>query len=700
MEFIHSRTTPRTLTFRQRIRLLKKRNAQILKKIFFSMACSMVFLNFNVFAMDKSQDVSETSKTPAKRNRTPSFIINKKKDQTEESRQKRKSFVGNLPNRSLTRSATESSGDPESSYSSVSSYHSITSTEEGDSDSSLSSPTTRPNTKEATAHLIAYIFKHNSPAEASKIILYSLPFVTDSTTVFEGLLKFQKKYPKYVRKTLEDLVLQGFPHGIKSLLPAMPILNELNKVTNIPALNEFYLSNLTLRDDSELSPFLNQTPSNEERTIDEKTDMGQFKNALCKGNILLMRPIELCDILKSDARVTFIRFFTQITRFISLHIITAATPKERDQRYRKFSWLGCYFIQEKNFHGAMQVATALYEPSVQRLMEEDNLLPLKANAQPLIPKKESELKGVLPIEIKPLQDKIKPLKDKNWTMLSDFSNPHDNCKRYREEITKAQIEQHYYFPSFETMAGELERDITKFKFAPDIQEKVSILEAITTKATNFSKCRFLTPPPTDDPKYLKLMCSLDIHEETLDVFSDFRKPWPEQVKDRDTTKLIPLNEWTPLYFVSFLRDSGLCAIDRKIFLSGIHEGKHLIQLMGTVDKKDQEERLANLKLTKKMINFIIASYNLYQPVINKQPCSPLPSSIDKAPEEGINQNTNNTSTESSPSSEPDQRLTKPVVPLLLGISLPRQPDNSGPSLLVAPLFPREAPEPEKPQDES
>src|SRR5204862_5864711 len=94
--------------------------------------------------------------------------------------------------------------------------------------------------------------------------------------------------------------------------------------------------------------------------------------------------------------------FNRTAQWIAWQIVSEKDQDKRDNLIHLFLETGCLLLDNHNFHGAMQIATALVIPAVKRLIPES------------------------------------VTKDQNWKKFSPLTDPKDNYVLYRHLLSKFQ----------------------------------------------------------------------------------------------------------------------------------------------------------------------------------------------------------------------------------------------------------------------
>lgn len=637
---------------------MKQSNKQVLKKILACLIYPMLLLNsFTSFAMEpENREASPTNTKKLNRARSRTLSREKSTRHEEESdgsressqegekNKRRKSTTVSKIRVPLKRNA--SCGDTET-YSHSPSASSPISMEEGDSDSPLGSPTKQLAEQEkAYMDCVAHLFKSSkSHIEIAKILIYSSPAFMDDKEFFGQLTHLKHKYPKIITEFLKQLGVEGVPNGIKNLQSAETELNELKKGLGDFPLLDMFLSNNFLQNDHS-GEFIKILPSHNELDESpqinlENLDIGRCARALLFRDKMLFWRVPLNGLIESEAKNVLEMHAEHASNWFALQIISAPTEEKREKLIHKLGCLGRYLLNQNNFHGAMQVAMIPDMIQVSRLREDNKGTQTKSKMETLSQRDaQNEKETLRKLKVEPLkketeEEKValtepklecliqentnenkyfeplgRKLEDDNWQILSAFSNPQINHKSYREWLSKAQKNSLNYLPFFSLIVLDFTHSFESFSLAPELKGKAFAVQMIAETLKTFSKHRTI-PFPDIDPEYLKFMYALDVHAETLNVLSELRKSWP-LVHDYDTQKLIPLTEWTPWYFASFLRQKGWVFKKKvhkieEIFKLGIHEGKHIINYMGT---ENQAEKLYKLGLESSMVRGIREAYGL------------------------------------------------------------------------------------------
>lgn len=595
---------------------MKQKNIKILKKSFICLIFSMLFLNpCNLFAMDPPTDPSsqENDKKPRKLVREASagprnFIRGKGIGSSEPNKNnKRKSWHSLSSKKIISRENSETERDSNSLSTSTPSSRQLSVTEE----ELLDSPTLPRNDQEVYMEIVVSLLKSDkTPGDIAQILTYTYPVFMNEKSFFTQLIHFKQDYAPIIAEFLHCLRLEDFPNGIQNLQTATEELNALKKdLGDFSELDKSILNKISQKDHNnevfkKLTSVNNLNKS--EKINGENLDIGGVSNALLARDKTLFSCIHLSDIRKSEDMKTLIMHADHTSRWIAMEIIAALTPRAREKLVEKFSCLGRYLLENRNFHGAIQVALAFAWLPLKRILEADRAALTPSEIE--VPKSKESSGEIVPF--RKLKVKNSPLiqKDKgvNLQVLSAFAEPQYSHKAYRNRLSETQKKFLNFMPFFQLICTDCNNFYDGIELQKESSGKIIVLQKMAEILKTFSSYRTFPFPDVDD-KYLNFVSNFDVHEETLNVFSDLRLQWPI-LAYIDTQKLIPLKEWTPWYFYSFLKERG-CTKTEEIFSAGIHEGKHIISYMGTIqldiyERKYMEPIRLNIQEDKHIIHYM------------------------------------------------------------------------------------------------
>lgn len=522
-------------------------------------------------------DSSSSSRTKKEKRTSTSFISSDDVKRNSSSSKSEKSIMSNFPFLKTKKSENISSSL---------NFHPESDREEKNLETSPHSLAQEVNKwDESYIECAEYFFrKCKSPSEAGKILAYSAPlFISDYKCLFAGLIHLKQQYSLEITAFLEQLVLAAFPNGIKNLQSAETEFNELKKGLMIPPLLNLCFSNNFMPTDSiheKVQTISDLIILNELHNF-QLTDVNdfhvaKFMNGLLARDRYLFERISLKDIQKEKSQpesiLTLVKHFNRTSFWVALNIVSSDTQEERKKRFKLFCFVGNLLLESKNFHGAMQIALGLQRQAVARL---------------------------IPAEM---------LNDENWKAISSFLDQGKNFKNYRTKLSG--LRGQGFLPVFTIISSDLIHAFEGYEPTRELQGRLGTLEAVAKTLETFLSHRDL-PYPDIDPEYMKLLCGFrDIHDETLEVFSDLWKKWPT-LKESDTEISVELTNWTPWYFASLLRRNGCSLQVSTIFKKGIHDGKDLIAYMGEGSLEEKEKNLVALYINANMINAILLTHDLY-----------------------------------------------------------------------------------------
>lgn len=433
-------------------------------------------------------------------------------------------------------------------------------------------------------YLIAatYLIKNcKSYSNTANILVSSYPVFVDEKHLFVFLNELTKTDAEQIHGFLEKLVLAAFPNGIDNLTLAQEEFNALKKGFYIPLLNLPILSKCSL----EPVELINPDAANRINKIDSKRfDIGKFVKALKDRDTRFFRNIKLTEIKaylenqKNPPKIieTLGKHFDRTTDWIIWQIVSQKEQEERDRLIHNFLFTGRVLLESHNFHGTMQVAMALMNPAVKRLIPEKELM------------------------------------DPNWTSLSNFADPTGNYIRYRKLLSKFQ-DQDNCLPVFSILFSDVLHGYDTFNSAysapphqMNFPTMANGLQEISQALTTLTRCRTLPCLPLVPDDYTFVWEFNEIQEEILDAFSSLRKEWAI-LEGPDVPQA--LVDWNSSYFASLLRKNGCDDQIEAIFDLGVYDGKSIISYMGEPPQTAQRERLMELNMNESMINSIISANN-------------------------------------------------------------------------------------------
>jgi hypothetical protein len=435
-------------------------------------------------------------------------------------------------------------------------------------------------------HELEFKSKEEILSEISKTLVYSYSFFTNEQYFFSELNKIKKIYPKEIQAFLKELVLAAFPNGIANLELGLSALNELKEgLIDDPVFNWRYLKNfssisisknftiLIEKDEFNQSKmpwwdFSTLIEKNESNTSKKSWDVDKFILAITTRDLDLFQAVELSDFRDfaentkklAKSMIDVSTHCNKTSEWITLQILSQKEQKERVALIKKFVSISYLLLKSNNFHGAMQIYSALNKDSVRPLIQED-LLNLVA-----------------------------------YQHLFNAFDYKNNFINYRNFLFEAQKGKVFYLPIFELLTKDIE--IVSSQSIP--QSLRPIAKAMET----FSICRAKSLSNLPDESYLKFVCGFEkIHAEILDVFYNLRN---KKQMDVVSHSLINLIEWTPMTFASFLENNGCAAQIEDIFKSGICEGKDIINFLRNVPVEQRPEKLSQLGLNEEIVKVLIS----------------------------------------------------------------------------------------------
>lgn len=468
---------------------------------------------------------------------------------------------------------------------------------------------------------LLYLFKKNKPPEhVGQLLAETYPLFIKEKYLFGELNKIKQNYPKHIKSFLKALASQGFQSTEEEF-------TELKKeLPNYPTLS---------------MQFINHRPAKSTKMTNKGTSIKKlwiitanqlklttedFVRQLLIRDVNLFQELTLADLENTQAITAISHAYNQTHLWVALQIISASSREDREELFYTFHSIANQLIKQYYFHSAMPIVLGLTKPLVERLINID-----KQN-------KKTESKTNTKIDKYVL---IKMLENNKHSInISDFANPLMNHKCYRNLLNECPPDAPC-LPVFPVILKDLTNLMQVHQDTNDLKSKGNLLEPIAKTVKPFINAQRIKIPqvtPTyvtllsaldgDErtqtnqtlqatPPYNEILSNLDIHEDTLGILSEMAAPQKnitEHTFPCDTSELLPLHNWTPLYLASLLNNTGNKKHIQTIFEFGIQEGQHLISYMSNLNEQENRGRLKNeLHLNKTMIDTIMEAYRLFLP---------------------------------------------------------------------------------------
>ena len=406
-------------------------------------------------------------------------------------------------------------------------------------------------------------------------LIYLQPmFCTEKSLYIRFLSLLKQDRARYESSILKFLYYQaqaGYPSGSKNVAVAGKELDALlNRLGQLPQLDKAITKGM-------ISSINRQSRSSLAISTEHK-DKFDYMNVPAQRlawlftarDRRLLRAVTLKEIRiwaddneKSNAIIALANHFNLTARFIAYSIVSEKNKKRRNAIIQHWIDVGYELYLLKNYHGVMQILTALNGPAVLRLYA----------------KKDLDKKC-----------KKKYLTYKNLHIVSE------NYKVYRQLMNDARPDEHFLAPFpmvMHDLAMVLEvlektRTDEHLNFE-NLKQLASLLkEAVSIR----NKANYKFDFSERDHMEISLVSNLpNIELETIDEFSSFILKWKFP---RPNPQQKNLEEWDSSEFVFWLRENGYKKYIEPLFIQNIYNGKKLIELLKKErSHKDQLELLEN-----------------------------------------------------------------------------------------------------------
>lgn len=228
-------------------------------------------------------------------------------------------------------------------------------------------------------NLIKKISKKNKFNEQKiKDLVYVYPFFTQDNKLINCLYELETKNRPFVITFLNTFIGEGFPSGIENLISAEKELQQLNNKFQIPTIfNINILKNMSSK-------------QNKMRALPEfkweKKDWSfhsarEIAKAITLRDACLIQSINFNNVRqwlqnKGDLQspmITLEETFQKTVNWITYEIVRELIKADRRNLIQKFIEIGAILLDNKNFHGALQVSLGLSHASINRLLSESQL---------------------------------------------------------------------------------------------------------------------------------------------------------------------------------------------------------------------------------------------------------------------------------------------------------------------------------------
>lgn len=415
----------------------------------------------------------------------------------------------------------------------------------------------------------------------AKLISICYPLFTNEKSFFPLLLAFKERHPQKIKLILEQLGLALYPNGADNIIAVISEFDELKRgLVTSPIFGINFLKMLVVE------PTTLKYPTQFSRIDvgDHTFDVSKFSEDLTLRDVILFKNISLSDIkshLENEGSIpasieNLRKSFDRTAHWIVLQIVSQKEDEKRKTVIENFFSIGISLLEKNNFHGTMQVYSALSSARVKRLMSE------------------------------------RALKSESWLKISEAMDPTQNYKMYREMLSGKQGTE-TCLPIYSVIHRDLihaYEAIRSLSGTKGVGVKADKLEEMAGPIETFSICKMLPCSGSLGGEYFGLVCGFsEINEELLDVLSSLRQDWPIlwNTLPRDFEQPKELKGWTPLYLASQFIKGGCKDQIEKMFDQGIHDGAGILEYLNDTKTGSQRDKLSQLGLNEQMASTIISA---------------------------------------------------------------------------------------------
>lgn len=408
----------------------------------------------------------------------------------------------------------------------------------------------------------------------SKVIIYSYPFFTNEETLFKFLITQKDVYPSFIIIFLRQFALEAMPNGLENFCAVNKTFSDLkdglldDPLFSCLIQNQLKCSRLDI---SKLSKLQTRTPEVE---WFKRWRIEHFIEVLTQRDINLYCSITFEDVkfnIKNQLSpptsiFSVVDHFNRTVNWICFEILKRKDQRERTKMVQLFRVIGRMLYNNKNFHGASQVALAFSKMDLNRILSSQ--------------------------EEKELMDE---------EFMIDI-NPNGNYKNYRELLSYPNCK------SFEIpILPVFFKDIL-YAYETKSIETLSHLMEIFNRSKTFLHPR--TQFEKNDRDALKFVSQFpDIDDTVLYEMSNLIKKW-----EFPRTVLLPqhLEDWNLSHFYTFLEERNEQLAMYDLFSRNIYSGQNFITYL----KKCSSFEEADYKINK--VGFTIRFREYFPAEIQKK----------------------------------------------------------------------------------
>lgn len=434
-------------------------------------------------------------------------------------------------------------------------------------------------------------------------LVYLQPLFSDEKWLYSQLLTFvqenRNKYENTVRKFLYYQAQAGYPNGSKNALAAGLELDALKaEAKHSPELDKAMLKQISASIDKRASKGLFRA----EGSLDKFDYMSLSAERIAKlftiRDNFLVRDVTLQQIrnwadnsARGHAIIALGNHFDLTARFIAFTLVSAKEKPLRFALVEHWMDVGYELYRLRNYHGVMQILSAINRQSVMRLFGNEEKL----------------YNGISKKILKKYEEYYML-----WDMSGDYSIHRQLIKAVPSEkpcLAPYPMVMHDLAMMLEKLQG------TRAEGELDFEKLTSLVKLIKEIVDHRNKANYQFNDVDNEFKLqLKLVSNLpNIENETLEEISSLVQEWNFA---RTDPKEKLLEEWDSSEFVFWLTNNGMKEFIEPLFALRIFTGKELIKFF-----ENEKGYFSQLDVLRQKLNI---PYNLGARLITLSSPRPLP----------------------------------------------------------------------------